>query len=251
MESEKFTKHLIYWILPLVLMLSFVFVYFYDIYGLAKLIAPRSNREFGLIENLQLLLIVGIFIIALSGLRNKKTKPEKYGYTLLFMAAAFCFLEEIDYGLHYYEYFAGKTREQVEYQILVEHQVRNIHNIAKMNSIIKFQVYLCTILFFVMLPLLPKRILQKYRWLRYFAPSKYIVGTAVVLLFVNQTAQYLNTIFYEHNIALAGNTSEFEEVMNYYIFLLYSKEMVRKTLPAPAMKWSAAYFCRLRTKSRA
>ena len=67
------------------------------------------------------------------------------------------FFEEIDYGLHYVEYAHGKTKEQVDYQIVVQHQVRNFHNIGHTNSYIKFLAYACTVVLFVILPLLPEK----------------------------------------------------------------------------------------------
>ena len=118
---KNFTKHFVYWILPLLIMLPCIYIYFFNPFGLSWLIAPVINREFGVIENLQLALLAGIFLFAVKGFRRKKLKAEKYAYMLLGTAAVFCFLEEIDYGLHYYEYLAGITKEEVEYHILVQH----------------------------------------------------------------------------------------------------------------------------------
>lgn len=246
---KNFTKHFIYWILPVLVVLPCILIYFFDFNGLARYIAPAINREFGIIENLQLALLVGIFIFSIKGIRRKKGKIEKYAWSILAFAAALCFFEEIDYGLHYFEYAQGKTKEQVDYQIVVQHQVRNFHNIGHMNSYIKFLVYACTIILFVILPLLPEKTMNKYKWVKFFAPSRYIIGTAIVMFFLNQTAQYLNTIFYSQNLALAGNTSEFEEIMIYYIFLLYTREMARKPLTVPAQKWNIAYLCGLHSKA--
>ncbi len=245
---KTFRKHFIYWILPVIVLIPCILIFFYNPGGLSKFIAPEFNREFGILENLQLVLLTGAFIVALRGIRVKRQKAEKLACKLLAIGAVFLFLEEIDYGLHYYEYIIGKTKAEVDYQIAVQHQVRNIHNIGKMNSIIKFLVYLCIAVLFVVMPLLPKKFLHKHRWIEYFSPSRYFIGTAMAMLILNQVVQYLNTIFYDQNIALAGNASEFEEVMIYYICLLYLWEMISKPLPKAVQKSKFAYFCGLRTK---
>ena len=191
-----FTKHFIYWILPVLVVLPCILIFFFNVNGLGKYIAPTFNREFGIVENLQLALLVGIFLFSIQGIRRKKHAVEKYAWSILAFAAALCFFEEIDYGLHYVEYFQGKTKEQVDYQIVVQHQVRNFHNIGHANSYIKFLVYASTIILFVILPLLPQKIMNRYRWIQYFAPSRYMTATAIAMFLLNQTAQYLNTVFF-------------------------------------------------------
>jgi hypothetical protein len=231
MPAGKFIYHFYYWILPSIILIPCIAVYFFDLYALREWIAPAINREFGFIENLQLLLLVLIFVMAVKGMRRKKITHEKYPYyTWLFtaMAAVVIFLEEIDYGLHYYDYYAGKTQAQVVYQMTVEGKLRNIHNTGKTTSVIKLMVYIGIVLLFVLLPLLPKKGIQKMPLLEYFTPSKYIIGTAITLFMLNQIVLYLNEIRYDKSLSLSGNVSEFEEVMTYYIFLLYAIEMLRK-----------------------
>jgi hypothetical protein len=237
MPAEKFISHLYYWILPSIILGLCIAVYFFDLYALREWIAPAINREFGFIENLQLLLLLLIFVIAVKGMRRKKTTHEKipyYAWLLTAMAAVLIFFEEIDYGLHYYDYYAGKTQSEVVYEMTVAGKLRNIHNTGKTTSVIKLAVYICIVLLFVLLPLLPKKGIQKMPLLEYITPSKYIIGTAITLFVLNQIVLYLNKISYDESLSLSGNVSEFEEVMTYYIFLLYAIEMIRKKYKAPS-----------------
>jgi hypothetical protein len=241
MKRGKLVKHFIYWILPLLIVLVCILIYFYDLLGMAAFIAPDINREFGMVENLQLVLLILIFLTALKGWRIKQTKSEKYGYLFLAIAAVFVFFEEIDYGLHFYDYFTGRITVPADQGILSEQEFRNLHNQGKTTSVIKFIVYSCILLLFVCFPLIPGSRLQKVPLLEYLTPSKYIIATAITLLLLNQTALYLNTQFYNKHVALAGNISEFEEIMTYYIFFLYLLEMVNKPQVLPVKQWGLKY----------
>ena len=226
MQTPGFKKHFIYWILPSIVTLSCTLIYFYNLFGLEDFIAPRVNREFGLIENIQLLLLILIFITALKGFHTRTEKIEKYGFMLVAILTAWMFLEEIDYGLHYYDHLTGK--QEITKVVVFDKEVRNIHNNGPMQNLFKLTAYGVIIIFFVIFPLLPPRYKQRYPVLNFLSPSKLIITTATSLLILNQIALYLYKKYNTPTSALTANVSEFEEIMIYYIVFLYLREIVKK-----------------------
>ena len=75
--SKPLSKHLFYWIFPTIFLLACMFIYYYNIGGLAYIISPEENREYGLLENIQLITIAAIIWIALKKLftANIYNKP--------------------------------------------------------------------------------------------------------------------------------------------------------------------------------
>jgi asparagine N-glycosylation enzyme membrane subunit Stt3 len=222
----SFKKHFIYWILPSSFTLACTLIYFYNLFGLEDFIAPKINREFGLIENVQLLLLILIFLRAIKGIRTREAKIEKYGFLLVAIVTAFMILEEIDYGLHYYDYLTGKP--QITQVVIFDKKVRNIHNNGPMQNLFKLTAYGIIIIFFVIFPLMPLRFKEKHAVLNFLSPSRFIISTAVCLLILNQIALYLYHKYNSPTRSLTANVSEFEEIMIYYIVLLYISEMVKK-----------------------
>jgi DMSO/TMAO reductase YedYZ heme-binding membrane subunit len=228
MKKETLKSHFIYWLLPSVVTLACILLFYLNPLGLSSVIAPEINREFGIAENIQLLLLVLIFIYSIKGIRQRATKIEKYGYLLLAVATAFIFLEEIDYGLHYYDHLTGNKTLGTQV-VIFDREVRNIHNQDKVIlDSFKMVSYVLIVLFFVLLPLLPATLKQRFPLLNYFSPSRLIITTAFSLLVLNQVALYLYNNYNYSNPSLNANVSEFEEIMTYYIIFLYIREMTRK-----------------------
>jgi hypothetical protein len=201
-------------------------LYYFNLFGLEEIIAPRINREFGVVENIQLVLLVFIFLFALKGVRRREEKIEKYAFLAIAIFTLILFLEEIDYGLHYYDYFTGK--HEMTKVVVFDNEVRNIHNNGSMQNIFKLVAYGVIIIFFVVFPFIPQSIKTKFPLLNFLSPSKYVVITAVCLLLLNQLALYFYHRYNSLTKALSGNVSEFEEIMIYYIILLYMGELVKK-----------------------
>jgi hypothetical protein len=225
MPAAILQKNIIYWILPSIITLSCILIYYFNWFGLEELIAPEINREFGLVENLQLVLLLVIFFIAIKGFCSKTIKMAKYGFLVIAIIAIFMFLEEIDYGLHYYEYLTGKGQTQV---VVFDQKVRNIHNNGPLQNLFKLAAYTIIVVFFVIFPLIPANKKEKFPLLNFLRPSRYIISTAISLLVLNQLALYLYRMYNSPNRSLSGNVSEFEEIMIYYILMLYIIEMVKK-----------------------
>jgi hypothetical protein len=229
MKRSTFNDHLLYWIVPTFLMLLLIMTFYLNWFGLSEIIAPKINREFGIVENIQNILLILIFLLALKGFRTQEIRIEKYGYALIMVATVFMFLEEIDYGLHYYDYITGKRDDEVTKIEIFNEEVRNFHNNGRVIlNVLKLVSYTVIILFFVALPLLPSSIKTKFPLLKYLSPSTLIISTAASLLILNQIALYLYKHYDYNNPSLDRNVSEFEEIMTYYIIFLYLREMVSK-----------------------
>ncbi|MES2691484.1 MAG: hypothetical protein V4658_13835 [Bacteroidota bacterium] len=91
--------------------------------GLADLLAPLKNRETGLIETLQhVVLLLLAANVTVSAVKTSQSR-EKVLYAALCLFFLFVLLEETDYLMNYIELLTGKQH----YEISVK-GFRNIHN---------------------------------------------------------------------------------------------------------------------------
>jgi ABC-type xylose transport system permease subunit len=151
-----------------------------------------------------------------------KTKPlriEKAGFALLSAFAMFVLLEEIDYGLHYYEYLMG-----IEWAESAE--VRNLHNLGKVADFMKVSVDVGTAVLFLIVAWGCTRC--PWAWLRYLAPSRWFTLTLAGMLIMRIITHALGDRERELAGPLGqmgaisrGNLSEFRELTVYYMFLVY------------------------------
>lgn len=232
----QFKKHFFYWILPSFITLACILIYYFDLFGWQEFIAPKTNREFGVVQNIQLLLLVIIFFLALKGNRRSKLSIVKYGFAAIAIATVILFFEEIDYGLHYYDYLLGHT--QTTEVMIFDQGLRNIHNNGPLQNIFKLAAYATIVMLFVIFPLVTAGKKIRSPLFRFLSPSVFIVTTAISLLLLNQFALYLYRKYNSENLSLSGNVSEFEEIMIYYIVLLYINEMIKK----PENRFSSTVF---------
>ena len=84
-----------------------VLMYFSGVHALQQIISPRidgmyvnSQREFGLLENMQNVLLIAIVIIAGRAVFKPKPAWERAGFSGIALLSVFVLLEEMDYGLH-------------------------------------------------------------------------------------------------------------------------------------------------------
>ena len=216
-----------YWILPLIFGSILVLFNYSGVPFLQKLISPEINREFGLVENLQLLVIILLIVVTGKGIKRTNHWLEKTAYAALTVLFVFAFLEEIDYGLHYYEYFFEKGVED-------KGIVRNFHNQGRNNYYVRQVIIFTMILVFVILPWRKQKIKQSY--IRHFCADKKIIYSFIVYLCIAQMARRLPQIGMVMNESLRGNHQEFEELVSYYIILLYMYEMVLLKRPLLLVK---------------
>ena len=218
--------HFTYWQFPLLLVLLLVFMNYSGISFLTELVSPDVNREFGLLENLQLLLIASSLVYALKAIRLKDFWFEKLAYVVLGIFFLLLFLEEIDYGIHYYEFFVKGVEED-------KGMVRNFHNQGDNNFYLRQTSYVVMVLLFIVMPLFKKKI--RINLFHHFAAKQQIIYSFIVYLFIGQLSRWLPKLGMPINESLRGNHQEFEELILYYIVLLFVYEIAnsKKALFTP------------------
>ncbi|MFP6582249.1 MAG: hypothetical protein VCD00_06805 [Candidatus Hydrogenedentota bacterium] len=230
--AEVRRKRIWYIAVPILSALVMVLMYFSGIPVLRQIITPtiegiygNSQREFGLLENLQNVLLLTMVIFAIRGAVRKEYLVERVAFGGLACFALFVFLEEIDYGLHFYEYARGIQSDEAAAN-------RNLHNVGDRTSTIKRVVDLGMFVLFVVLPFGFHK--SRNRYLRYLAPDRYSVFTLLGSVLVSQFAHFLNDRGFGDAANIGSNISEFREYVTYWLFLLYIRELVfRRNLDDP------------------
>lgn len=183
----------------------------------------NSRREFGLLETLQHLMLLAVVVIAVRSAISKPHWLLKVFMGLVALGTAFLLLEELDYGLHYYEYLAGVKHDETAV-------FRNLHNVGGRTAQLKS---IGTVLAVVVFGIAPFALSgSKNRWVRYFTPSPYMALLLVVAVMTRTIAHTLDARGLGYG--LAGNLSEFRELVLYYTGLAYTIVLARRTLDAPA-----------------
>lgn len=217
--------------IPLLINLLLIGLYFSGSAALQQWAAPtidwlprNSWREFGLLEMLQnLFLLAVIGILLLTAVRASYLLDK-----LCFVGAAavflFLFAEEIDYGIHFYEFVTG------EYSGIEQ---RNWHNrrIDGQQNVKRFKQLMDVIMamLFIVLPLVKNRI--PIAFLQTIAPSRWFIAGFAVGIGMANVAHLLDDagLATLNGVAgnLEGNISEFRELSNYYFFLIYALQLWR------------------------
>lgn len=234
-QHNRMKKHLIYWIVPAAVLLLYIFVYFFDVFGLSYLMAPAYNREFGFIENTQALTILGIAFVCLKGFNHEKWLI-RYFFRIGLGVSIFIFLEEIDYGLHFYDLYLGKSTEMINAEY--ESSVRNLHNSFDLTDVFKKLVYVF-LAFVCLLAAKPRGILNFsfLNKLQSFIPNGlrpdgFLALTVLLIPIINQIAFFIKSTFEVKSNVLKGNISEFEETLIYYAVFLYVYQVLKKNRDA-------------------
>lgn len=203
--------------------------YYSGVHGLQQVIAPTMGvlrpsqwREFGLLEFVQHGLLLAIIWVLLKSAITRTDITER---VLLVSAAAafiFLFLEEIDYGLHFYELATGNYAEV---------PVRNWHNQwgseLENATVLKRLNDAVIILWFILLPLLT-RLPRLGGWLRGFplVPSLWFTLGFFLSLVCSKFAHYLDdqglAVINGVDGNLSGTIAEFRETSTYYLYFLYA-----------------------------
>ncbi len=217
-------KIVVYFVIPAVVTLALIAGYFSGIGWVQQAVSPRipqlgpsSGREFGLLENIQNLLLLVIIATTAGGARRKALRLEKAAMAFLTVFAVFILLEEIDYGRHYYEYFAGIPPHEAA-------QVRNIHNVGNLTNVIKGCLNVGMGLLFVVFPLAFAK--SRSPALRYLAPDRWCILTMVAMVGCSRLAHALRDAGWDTQLTVNKNISEFREVSIYYIFMVYLYTLV-------------------------
>ncbi len=107
-----------------------------------ELFAPVENRELGLIELTQVVVLLLTIYAAIVQLKNNNGMILLWGVIILILSLIV--LEETDYGLHYYDFIVGNQ----PYQSSINGTFRNMHNQGNNNVVIKTIILIIQILIF-------------------------------------------------------------------------------------------------------
>ncbi|MGH8560952.1 MAG: hypothetical protein ACRES4_03220 [Nevskiales bacterium] len=209
------TRHFFYWALPTAVILAYVLMYFSGMPILQSLIAPAFNRELGLLETTQHLLLVAVIVMAARGLRGAEVPMERLGYGLATALALFQLLEELNYGYHYLHALGLVTDSG---------GIRwNVHN-RGVSTPMKNAGDLVLLFYFFLLPLIVRP--GWPAWLRFLVPPRLLAVTVLCSVAVSKFGHHLNDNAELSNHVLENGVSEFREAFIYYVVLVHVRELV-------------------------
>ena len=194
------TRLLLYGVLPLLLVGGMVLGYHSP---LRPLVAPDANKEFGLLENLQNAMLIGIALVAAAGFRRKQLQWERICLLVVAGGAIFMLLEETDYGLQF-----------------TESRPVNVHQVGSIEASLEHIARFGGLVFFGGFAILFAK--SRNALLRYLAPDRFAVLTILLVTACWEIAIRLP----ETEGSLAGNELEYAELGVYYLVLLYLSDMV-------------------------
>ncbi len=191
-------------------------------------LSSNSGREFGLLESLQnlyLLVIVGAALLFAWRWRN----PWQCAFGLVVaLGAGFVLLEEIDYGLHYYEYLSGR--------LLPHYTPRNLHNLGDNLRWFKLAMDGGMVLLFCLIPLATYRFRERSPLVGYLRTNCWYLAGVVLFLLLSRLAHLLDDIGLG-NGNLHQNIGEFREHNVYYLAMLYFLDLFLRRPAPPAPAW--------------
>lgn len=211
-------KVAIYFLLPLGLTIPMILMYFSGIGVLQHVISPEfeglywnSNRELGLLENLQHLVLLVTLIVVLRAL------PRVQGWAraavaLLAVVTAFILLEELDWGRHYYEFVTGVREDQAL-------QARNWHNVGSRTEITKLVVDVLMVGLFLVAPFAFAG--TAFPVVRLLTPDKYACGGLLAMIVARSLVVALEWGGFGTPGTLDRDLNEFREILTYYLFAVY------------------------------
>jgi hypothetical protein len=193
-----------------------------DFESCLSVLAPPENRELGTIELSQVVVLIAIILTCTRQvtLSNGIIKKQ-LSWVFLSMLLIFVLLEEIDYGLHYYEYFMDKNFYSTNFN-----GFRNVHNQAENNKIIRVFVFSIQIICFGVLPFFRLTIGSK--------PFKPIYGYfywsvgILVYVFIFFSEQYFSAqdIIKIRESQFIGETRELAMYLILFVFLISFKNVL-------------------------
>jgi len=227
-SGHRFDSHVV---LPGVFSLLLMAMYFSGNAYLQNIVAPSidnmplfSAREFGALEILQNFFLLCIVFYSLRCLMAARDGWVKLAALLLVVISVFTFLEEIDYGTHFLEYFTG------EYGSLAQETWnRNWHNKTGPGGVqnvsyLKLATNIGMLTGFVLAPLFLSSV--RNPTIRTLVPSRWMITTVVLIVLLSLLAHYLDDAGHSFIGGKPGNLhkniSEFRELNMYYLFLLYT-----------------------------
>jgi hypothetical protein len=134
----------------------------------------------------------------------------------------FLFLEEIDYGIHFYEFFVG-AESGVTIRNWHNQETNGEQNVKRFKQLIDGIMFLV----FIVLPLIKNRI--PIPFIRNIAPSRWFIAGFAAIILGAQIAHLLDDngmgMIQGTDGNLSGNISEFRELGTYYFCVLYAVQL--------------------------
>lgn len=209
-----------YWIIPLLILIPLLIMYFSGVKWAQELVCPSVNWELGIVENMQILLLLMTLILNIIAIFKKEHKIEKVIFSFLSLFTLFVLLEEIDYGAHFLRYFKGHSDT-----FFVEVTGKaNVHNLGNNAKLFKRSIYPVMLVLFIITPLYAHKF--KNQIVRYLIPSRWFVITAIITVFSYAVPRLLVDWNILEDGGFGVNIGEFSEIMVYYIFFLYLYEVI-------------------------
>jgi len=239
LSSMSSKENFWYWIFPCLLLILLMTFYFLGTPFLVELVVPNSNREYGLLENIQLVLILGIIIISFYVIFTGHALLQKLGFVLLGLLAMFIFLEEMDYGDHFIKYFTNGEQRSIYFEKFGE---VNVHNQGgDILTYMRRTPYVIIFMLFTIFPFVNKKYFNPI--FSYVVPKPRMALMTILFIFAYFTPRLLINyhIFDEGSLGIGGNIGEFTEMIVYYIFLMYTYHLVidKKWANFPDLKEAA------------
>lgn len=208
---------LLYAVFPSCFTLILIALYFSGIEFLQNITSPAFQREFGLIENSQNILLLLSALLCWRTARSEPCNHWKWFWRLGTLASLFLFMEEIDWGDHYWSLLTGTQRPSGEYF--------NIHNQGNITRWLKKIVDGGSVAIFILIPLARKRLPVKIQSL---VPDIHSALTLLCGLLTSKLAHALENAGINNNGSLLNNISEFRETFTYWVGLLYLWEVAQR-----------------------
>ncbi len=105
----------VYGVLPFSIGVAFVVLYFSGVEFLQTLASPLRQRELGLIENFQNLLLILAVVVSLRAVARERDRRWKWFWWIAGALCMFVLLEEIDWGDHYWRALNGQPPRTGEF----------------------------------------------------------------------------------------------------------------------------------------
>lgn len=227
-RGHRFESHLL---LPGLVSLALLAMYFSGNPYLQNIVAPTmdnmplfSAREFGALEMLQNFLLLCIVYYSVRSFMAAGDLWIKMVALFLIFVSVFTFLEEIDYGAPFIEYFTGQHGS-----LSPETWSRNWHNKTGPTGVqnvsyLKLATDIGLLFGFVLAPLLLSSV--RNPTIRILVPSRWMISTVILVVLLSMLAHRLDDAGYGMIGKTPGNlyknVSEFRELNMYYLFLLYT-----------------------------
>jgi hypothetical protein len=212
-------KHFVYWIAPSLAISVLVAMYFSNVRWLMTIVAPEVNRELGLLEGLQNLVLLLIIGLTVRRAYHSDAALER-GLFLAFVAGSlFMLLEELEYGTHYWWLIQGWDMDARPTVSIHNYQGDRYLDWYKKGGDALMAVW------FVIFPWVAAR--SRNRWLRFLRPSRSFILPLIAAVLLSDVAHYLSDNFPPTPNYLDATIGEFRELFTYYIWLLYLGTLTR------------------------